>query len=59
VGTLNLLEAARQFAPEVPFASMSTNKVYGGAPNELPLKELEARAGNMPTRLTRLRANLR
>ncbi len=43
VGTLNLLEAMRQFAPESPFASMSTNKVYGDAPNELPLKELETR----------------
>ena len=43
VGTLNLLEAARQFAPESPFASMSTNKVYGDAPNELRLKELETR----------------
>ena len=37
VGTLNLLEAARQAVPESPFASMSTNKVYGDAPNELPL----------------------
>jgi CDP-paratose 2-epimerase len=43
VGTLNLLEAARQFAPEAPFASMSTNKVYGDAPNELALKELDTR----------------
>ena len=43
VGTLNLLEAARQYTPEAPFASMSTNKVYGDAPNELPLKELETR----------------
>jgi CDP-paratose 2-epimerase len=43
VGTLNLLEAARQFAPESPFASMSTNKVYGDAPNELELKELDTR----------------
>jgi CDP-paratose 2-epimerase len=43
VGTLNLLEAARQHASEAPFASMSTNKVYGDAPNELPLKELETR----------------
>jgi len=43
VGTLNLLEAARQAVPEAPFASMSTNKVYGDAPNELPLKELETR----------------
>lgn len=43
VGTLNLLEAARQYAPEAPFASMSTNKVYGDAPNELLLRELETR----------------
>jgi CDP-paratose 2-epimerase len=43
VGTLNLLEAARQSAPEAPFASMSTNKVYGDTPNELSLKELETR----------------
>ncbi len=43
VGTLNLLEAARRSAPDAPFASMSTNKVYGDAPNELPLKELETR----------------
>jgi CDP-paratose 2-epimerase len=43
VGTLNLLEAARQHAPEAPFVSMSTNKVYGDAPNELQLKELETR----------------
>lgn len=43
VGTLNLLEAARQAVPQSPFASMSTNKVYGDAPNELPLKELETR----------------
>jgi len=43
VGTLNLLEAARQHVPEAPFVSMSTNKVYGDAPNELALKELETR----------------
>jgi CDP-paratose 2-epimerase len=42
-GTLNLLEAARQFCPEAPFVHMSTNKVYGDAPNELPLKETETR----------------
>lgn len=40
VGTLNLLEAARQACPESPFVHMSTNKVYGDAPNEIPLKEL-------------------
>jgi CDP-paratose 2-epimerase len=42
-GTLNLLEAARRYAPEAPFAHMSTNKVYGDAPNEIPLVELETR----------------
>jgi len=39
VGTLNLLEANRQTNPEVPFVHLSTNKVYGDAPNELNLKE--------------------
>jgi len=43
VGTLNLLEAARQHCPESPFIHMSTNKVYGDAPNELPLIELDTR----------------
>jgi CDP-paratose 2-epimerase len=43
VGTLNLLEAARDHTPESPFVFMSTNKVYGDAPNELPLVELETR----------------
>src|SRR5687767_5878885 len=43
VGTLNLLEAARQAAPESPFVHMSTNKVYGDAPNRIRLKELATR----------------
>ncbi len=43
VGTLNLLEAARQACPESPFIHMSTNKVYGDAPNRIALKELETR----------------
>jgi CDP-paratose 2-epimerase len=43
VGTINLLEAARQFSPDAPFIFMSTNKVYGDAPNELPLTELATR----------------
>lgn len=43
VGTLNLLEGARRACPESPFVHMSTNKVYGDAPNSLPLKELETR----------------
>lgn len=43
VGTLNILEALRNFSVEVPFVHMSTNKVYGDAPNYLNLKELETR----------------
>lgn len=43
VGTLNLLEAARRSCPEAPFVALTTNKVYGDAPNELPLVELETR----------------
>ncbi|MCC6503188.1 MAG: NAD-dependent epimerase/dehydratase family protein [Deltaproteobacteria bacterium] len=43
VGTLNLLEATRQFRKDAPFVFMSTNKVYGDAPNCLPLKELDKR----------------
>jgi CDP-paratose 2-epimerase len=42
-GTLNLLEAARQHRRDTPFVHMSTNKVYGDAPNERPLVELETR----------------
>jgi CDP-paratose 2-epimerase len=43
VGTLNLLETARRHCPESPFVFLSTNKVYGDAPNELELVELETR----------------
>ena len=43
VGTLNLLEAARRACPDAPFIHMSTNKVYGDAPNLLPLVELQTR----------------
>jgi CDP-paratose 2-epimerase len=43
VGTLNLLEAARQVCPESPFVHMSTNKVYGDAPNNIALRELDTR----------------
>ncbi len=43
VGTLNLLEAARRTCPEAPFVHMSTNKVYGDAPNRLRLVEKETR----------------
>ena len=43
VGTINLLEATRQHSPEAVFVHMSTNKVYGDAPNELPIIEMETR----------------
>jgi CDP-paratose 2-epimerase len=43
VGTLNLLETTRLLSPEAVFVLMSTNKVYGDAPNELPLRELPRR----------------
>ena len=43
VGTMNLLEATRLYAREAVFVHMSTNKVYGDAPNELPLVELPTR----------------
>jgi len=43
LGTVNLLEATRQHCPEAVFILLSTNKVYGDAPNEIPLKELETR----------------
>ncbi len=43
VGTMNLLEATRRYAPEATFVHMSTNKVYGDAPNELALTELPTR----------------
>lgn len=42
-GTMNLLEATRQHCPEAAFCHMSTNKVYGDAPNEVPLVELDTR----------------
>jgi CDP-paratose 2-epimerase len=43
LGTLNLLEATRQHSPEAAFVFMSTNKVYGDAPNEILLQELDTR----------------
>lgn len=43
VGTLNLLEATRRSRPEAVFILMSTNKVYGDAPNEKALVEQETR----------------
>jgi CDP-paratose 2-epimerase len=43
VGTLNLLEATRLYAPDAVFIFTSTNKVYGDTPNALPYVELEKR----------------
>ena len=42
-GTLNLLEACRINCPQSPFIHMSTNKVYGDAPNNLALVETKTR----------------
>lgn len=43
LGTLNLLDAARQSCPDAPFIFCSTNKVYGDLPNQLPLEERDMR----------------
>jgi CDP-paratose 2-epimerase len=43
LGTIQLLESTRQHSPEAVFVFLSTNKVYGDAPNEMALKELETR----------------
>ena len=43
VGTFNLLEATRRFSTGVPFVHLSTNKVYGDAPNEIKMIETETR----------------
>jgi CDP-paratose 2-epimerase len=42
-GTLVLLEATRKFHSDAPFIFTSTNKVYGDAPNDLPLVEMPER----------------
>jgi CDP-paratose 2-epimerase len=43
VGTLNVLEGVRRHAPDAPFVHLSTNKVYGDAPNRIALQELDTR----------------
>jgi len=43
VGTLNLLQAAREWCPESPFVFLSTNKVYGDRPNTIAMTELTTR----------------
>jgi CDP-paratose 2-epimerase len=42
-GTLHLLEAMRQVCRDAPLVHLSTNKVYGDAPNEIELQELPSR----------------
>lgn len=42
-GTLNLLEATRNYCPDAVFIFTSTNKVYGDTPNFLPLIETDMR----------------
>jgi CDP-paratose 2-epimerase len=42
-GTLVMLEATRNHAPDAVFIFTSTNKVYGDTPNLLPLVERESR----------------
>lgn len=42
-GTLNLLQATRDHAPDAIFIFTSTNKVYGDTPNRLPLIEQATR----------------
>lgn len=43
VGTFNLLEATRRVSTSIPFVHLSTNKVYGDAPNRIEMTELEKR----------------
>ena len=43
LGTMNLLEATRQHASKAVFVFLSTNRVYGDAPNEIPLTEMHTR----------------
>ncbi|MBS1588683.1 MAG: NAD-dependent epimerase/dehydratase family protein [Bacteroidetes bacterium] len=43
VGTFNMLEATRRYSTDIPFIHLSTNKVYGDAPNEIALTELDKR----------------
>jgi len=42
-GTLLVLDSCLKHSPEAAFIFMSTNKVYGDTPNQLPLVEQESR----------------
>ena len=60
VGTLNLLEATRLHIPDATFVHMSTNKVYGDAPNEMSLSEQSKRWDYAdPSDFDGIRENLR
>jgi len=43
LGTLNILENIRKYAPNAKLAHLSTNKVYGDRPNLLPFVETKTR----------------
>jgi len=43
VGTLNLLESTRRYAKDATFVHVSTNKVYGDAPNHIQMDESDLR----------------
>jgi len=43
LGTLNVLEATREFSPGASFIFTSSSEVYGDHPNALPLVELDTR----------------
>lgn len=42
-GTISVLEAVREHAPAAALVFLSSNKVYGDAPNELPFLEMPTR----------------
>lgn len=42
-GTVNMLEAVRETNPDTLFIHVSTNKVYGDRPNQIPLREAISR----------------
>ncbi len=43
VGTFNIVESVRRYRCDIPLVHLSTNKVYGDAPNRIAMKELETR----------------
>jgi len=50
MGTLNLLEATRQYASDAAFVFCSTNKVYGVRPNAMQFREMATRYEPLHTR---------